>query len=182
MAHTEDIIRQTQSWIQKVVIGCQFCPFAAKEMKRGTVHYRVEAATQRKQALQAFLNACNQLDKEAAIETTLLIFPSGFQAFDRYLDLAHFAEKALKKEGYEGIYQVASFHPQYQFDAAPLHDPANYTNRSPYPMLQLLREESVEKALANYPDPEGIPERNITVARQRGLAHMQALLKACFDI
>ncbi|MCW3075286.1 MAG: hypothetical protein JWP69_2355 [Flaviaesturariibacter sp.] len=181
MLNPEEIIRQTQKWINDVVIGCNFCPFAAKEVKKGTVHYRVERTTDRKMAVQAFIEECKKLDSEPSIETTLLIFPAAFQKFEAYLDLLHFAERALKKERYEGIYQIASFHPAYQFGGAPLHDPGNYTNRSPYPMLQLLREDSVEKALERYPDPEGIPERNIAFARKKGLAHMQALLKACLS-
>jgi hypothetical protein len=179
MQNPEEIIGQTNKWIKDVVIGCNFCPFAAREIKRSTVHYRVVSSSDRKICVQAFMEECKRLDTAPAIETTLVIFPAGFQKFESYLDLLGFAEKALKKSGYEGVYQVASFHPSYQFGGAPLHDPANYTNRSPYPMLQLLREEGVEKALAHYPDPEGIPERNIAFARQKGLAHMQALLKAC---
>lgn len=179
MQHPEEIIRQTKKWVADVVIGCNFCPFAAREVKRGTVHYRVERSADRKICLQAFREECLRLDEDRSIETTLIIYPAGFQKFESYLDMLSFAQRALKKDGYEGIYQVASFHPGYQFSGAPLHDPANYTNRSPFPMLQLLREDSVEKALAHHPDPEGIPERNIAFARQKGLAHMQALLKAC---
>jgi hypothetical protein len=174
-----DIIRQTQKWIDDVVIGCSFCPFAAREVKRGTVHYRVERSTDRKTCLQAFVDECHRLTADPAIETTLIIFPVAFHRFSTYLQAMDMAQKALKKAGYVGIYQVASFHPDYQFGGAPLHDPGNYTNRSPYPMLQLLREDSVEKAVAAHPDPEGIPERNVAHARQKGLAHMQALLKAC---
>ena len=181
MLNEEDIVRQTQAWINKVVIGCNFCPFAAREVKKGTVHYRVEKTTDRKTAVQVFTAACKQLDEDRSIETILLIYPAAFHKFEAYLDLLGFAEKALKKEHYTGIYQIASFHPNYQFGGAPLHDPGNYTNRSPYPMLQLLREDSVEKAVAAHPDPEGIPERNIAYARKKGLAHMQALLKAAYE-
>ncbi|HMC87200.1 MAG TPA: DUF1415 domain-containing protein, partial [Chitinophagaceae bacterium] len=96
-----------------------------------------------------------------------------------YLELVRLAEKLLKQEGYQGIYQVASFHPLYCFAGAPADDPANYTNRSVYPMLHLLREESVEQAIANYPNPEKIPERNILFARSKGIAYMKKLRDAC---
>jgi uncharacterized protein len=80
-----------------------------------------------------------------------------------------------KKQGYEGVYQVASFHPNYLFAGSHENDAANYTNRSVYPMLHLLREEAVEKALEHYKDPETIPERNIQFAREKGLAYMKKL-------
>ncbi len=88
------------------------------------------------------------------------------------------SEKILKQKGYEGIYQVASFHPLYLFEGSVENDPANYTNRSVYPMLHLLREESIDKALENYKDPESIPERNILFAREKGLAYMKTLRDA----
>jgi hypothetical protein len=82
----------------------------------------------------------------------------------------------MHKQGYEGVYQVATFHPDYRFADSDESDASNYTNRSPYPMLHILREASVEKVLANYPDPEGIPERNIGLTRELGLTAMQKLL------
>ena len=89
------------------------------------------------------------------------------------------AEKLLKRKGYEGVYQLASFHPHYRFAAASAGDAANYTNRSPYPMLHLLKEESIEKALQHYPNPEQIPERNIQFAREKGPAYMKMLRDSC---
>jgi hypothetical protein len=116
-----------------------------------------------------------RLDNDATIETCLLIFPNAFQKFDDYLDLLALAEKRLKRNGYEGIYQVASFHPLYVFENSDEHDPANYTNRSIYPMLHLLREASIDSALENYKSPESIPVRNINFAREKGLAYMKML-------
>jgi hypothetical protein len=119
-----------------------------------------------------------RLDNDPAIETSFLIFPNAFQQFDDYLDLVSLAEKLLKRKSYEGVYQVASFHPLYLFANSDESDPANYTNRSIYPMLQLLREESIDKALANYKDPEGIPARNINFAKEKGLVYMKMLRDA----
>ena len=109
----ELVIERTKKWITEVVIGCNFCPFAANVVKRQTIYY-----------------------------------------------------------------QVASFHPLYLFEGSVENDPANYTNRSVYPMLHLLREESIDKALENYKDPESIPERNILFAREKGLAYMKTLRDA----
>jgi hypothetical protein len=119
------------------------------------------------------------LDQSDDIETTLIIFPDSFAGFEDYLDLVELAEELASDQDYDGIYQVASFHPDYCFADAPQDDPANYTNRSIYPMLHLLREESLTKALENFPDPEGIPDRNIDFAREKGLKYMQLLRAAC---
>lgn len=176
---TEKVITQTVNWIRKVVIQCNFCPFAAREINRNTVHYQVEMATDWEACLLAFKQECLRLDEDASIATTLLILPDAFPDFMDFLDLVTKAEKMLRLEDYEGIYQVASFHPLYQFAGAPSDDASNYTNRSVYPMLHLLREEAVEEALEHYPDPEGIPDRNIDFAREKGAAYMKMLRDSC---
>ena len=173
------IISQTKKWITDVVVGCNFCPFAAREVKQNKVHYQVEPATMLNICLESFLKECIRLDNEVRIETTLLIFPNAFHSFDNYLDLVVLAEAKLKQNGYEGIYQVASFHPFYRFADSQDNDAANYTNRSIYPMLHLLREESIEKALEQYADPEHIPERNILFSREKGTTYMKMLRDAC---
>lgn len=175
----EKVIEQTKNWITNVVIGCNFCPFAAREVKNGTVHYAVEWAADSKSCLQTFMLECDRLDKHDEIETTFVILPNAVPNFNDYLHLVSMAEKLLKKSGYEGIYQVASFHPQYSFGGAPAKDAANYTNRSIYPMLHLLREESIEKVLERYPNPDAIPERNINFARTKGEAYMKMLRDSC---
>ncbi len=93
------------------------------------------------------------------------------------LDLA---TALLKAQGYEGVYQLASFHPDYRFEGAEPNDPANYTNRSPYPMLHILREASIERTLLHYPNPENIPRRNTHLMKSLGLQHAQNLLARCF--
>lgn len=179
MSNTESIILQTKKWITDVVIGCNFCPFAAREVKYDRVHYQVETSTDRIQCLESFLAECKRLDNQPGIETSFLILPEAVPDFLDYLDLVFLAERALKKRGYEGIYQVASFHPLYRFSDTTEDDAANFTNRSVYPMLHLLREESIEKALANFNEPENIPERNIRFAREKGVAYMTMLRDAC---
>ena len=173
------IIEQTKKWITDVVIACNFCPFAAKEVKQNKIRYKVESNVDIKTCIESFLQECATLDADENIETTLLIFSNGFTDFSEYLDLVSLAEKALKKKSYEGIYQVASFHPQYCFAGSANNDAANYTNRSIYPMLHLLREESIEAALERYTTPGEIPEHNIDFARKKGTAYMKMLRDSC---
>lgn len=175
-----EVIAQTQQWIKVLVIGCNFCPFAARAMEQHSIHYQVETATGWSAGREALLKECERLDQDAAIGTTLLIFPTAFPKFDEYLRFVTYAEKQLQSNGYEGIYQLASFHPLYRFAGSTFNDAANYTNRSVFPMLHLLREESIRKALEFYPhSPAGIPENNIQFAREKGTAYMKLLRDSC---
>jgi hypothetical protein len=180
MFTAEQVIEHTKKWITDVVIGCNFCPFAAQVVKRKTVFYKVETATETVVCLETFLHEVTRLDEDITIETSFLIFPNNFKTFGSYLDMVSVAEKLLKQKGYNGIYQLASFHPQYKFAGAPDNDAANYTNRSVYPMLHLLRESSIDKALEQYDNPESIPERNINFAREKGIIYMKMLRDSCF--
>ena len=127
--------------------------------------------------LQCLMMECYRLEEENDTETSFIIFPDSFESFDDYLELAELCDKLLKKEGFEGVYQVASFHPEYIFSGSDEKDAANYTNRSPYPMLHILREESLESAIKKYPGTENIPEKNISLSREKGLEFMKNLLK-----
>jgi hypothetical protein len=179
MDEREQAIGQTKKWINDVIIACNFCPFAAKVVKQQTVYYKVENSNKSKICLDTFLNEMIRLDGDATIETSFLIFPHSFEEFVDYLDLVALAEKLIFDKGYEGVYQVASFHPLYQFEGTKYEDAANYTNRSVFPMLHLLREKSIEKALENFKSPESIPENNINFAREKGLASMKLLRDSC---
>jgi hypothetical protein len=179
MITPELVIAQTKKWIADVVIACNFCPFAAREIKHNAVHYQVENSTNDEDCLKTFLHECKRLDDDSTIITTLLIFPNGFAQFDDFLDLVDEAESLLETNSYEGVYQVASFHPQYIFGDAPVNDAANYTNRSIYPMLHLLREAQIEGALERYPNPEKIPDNNVRFAREKGVQYMKMLRDAC---
>jgi hypothetical protein len=121
---------------------------------------------------------CKKMETDSVIETSFLILPIGYENFDSYLSMIEGMEELLVDEGYEGIYQLASFHPSYCFEGSSDTDPANYTNRSPYPMIHIIREESVSKVLSTYPDADNIPIRNIEFARQKGLQYMHALFQA----
>lgn len=181
MLSEELVIGQTRKWIWEVVIGLGFCPFASREMQRNTVRYATVGIDQPETGMEAFEKECRYLDTHQDTATTLIIFPHDYANFMDFLDLIESAEDWIIEAGLEGIYQVASFHPQYIFAGAPADDPANYTNRSPYPMLHLLREDSLEQALAHYPgDPEAIPDRNIRVAHEKGLEAIRRLRDSCF--
>ena len=175
----ELVISHTKKWIVDVVVGCNFCPFAAREVKRGSIHYEVLQNATTKSILETTIRMLQQLDADKNIETSLLILPNSFNSFTTYLDVVENAEKLLQKEGYEGVYQIASFHPQYLFAGSTNIDPSNYTNRSPYPMLHFLREESVSRAVDTHPNIDDIPGQNISFTQESGLRYMQGLLLAC---
>lgn len=179
MADYSAIITQTQNWLRDVVIAQNLCPFARREFDGGSIHYAVIEAQDRQGQMEALLAECAALDKDGERETSLLIFPEALSGFDDYLDVLALANAVLKESGYEGLYQLANFHPQYRFEGAAVEDAANYTNRSPYPMLHILREASVEAALESYPNPEGIPARNVELTRRLGVRVMQDLLAGC---
>lgn len=175
METDEVIIEQTKEWISKVVIGCNFCPFAARVVKQDSIHFEVVQSGDPSNLLMAVKIELDRLDNDSTIATTLLILPELFADFYDYLDMIARVEDYLRKQGKEGVYQVASFHPEYLFAGAAKDDPANYTNRSIYPMIHLLREASITDALSNFPNPENIPQRNIDFARQKGLSYFKAL-------
>lgn len=173
---------QTRAWVESVVVGLNLCPFAGREVERGSVHYAELPAVDMEDALLALALECERLDRDPDIATSLLVFSEGFRLFDDFLDLLELAGQLLIDRGYEGVYQLASFHPEYCFEGADENDPANYTNRAPYPTLHLIREEGLASALAMYPNPEEIPERNIALTRDLGLEQMHALLMACYGV
>jgi uncharacterized protein len=181
MISTTQIIAQTKKWINEVVIGCNFCPFAANAVKQDHIHYQVENSLDMNVCIDAFHVELIRLDEEPAIATSFLIFSGAFSKFDNYLDALTLAEKLLIKKGYEGVYQLASFHPFYRFADSDEVDAANYTNRSVYPMFHLLREESIDRALENYKNPEKIPDRNINFAKEKGWAYMKLLRDTCLN-
>jgi len=177
MAQNEKAIKQTKAWLEKVVIGLNFCPFARPVFELGKVHFQVSDAQSLECCLEDLSAEALRLDKNCELETTLLIYENSLQDFENFLDVVDIANDFIEEQGYEGVYQLASFHPDYCFADSDDDDPANYTNRSPYPMLHLIREESMERVLASYKNPENIPETNIKLARELGLEKMQKLLR-----
>lgn len=176
-------IAETRAWVERAVIGLNLCPFAKAPQSKGRVRYALSEARDDETLLAALIEEIERLAEAPAerIETTLLIHPHVLVDFLAYNDFLGVAEDAVAELGLEGVIQVASFHPQYCFaDAAP-DDPSNATNRSPYPTLHLLREASVEAAVAAFPKPEAIYEANIATMDRLGQAGWAALQTQCRD-
>ncbi|PID47484.1 MAG: hypothetical protein CSB47_00440 [Proteobacteria bacterium] len=177
----DTLIQESQKWLEDVVIKHNFCPFAKRELLKNRIHFEVIPSQSIEACLEAVILGCEYLDKHADIETSLLILPNGFRDFDHYLDLLEYADRLLAAQNYEGTYQIASFHPDYCFDDTASDDPVNYTNRSPYPILHLLREASIEKALKHVSNPEAIPETNIKTAQRLGIDVLKKQLEECYS-
>ncbi|WP_117234736.1 DUF1415 domain-containing protein [Vibrio maerlii] len=153
----------TQEWLEDVVIGLNLCPFAHKPNKNKQIKIAVSNATSEEELLEFILLELKELDSKdpQELETTLVVATGMLQDFMDYNFFLDWVDALLKQEEYEGIYQVASFHPDYVFGGTEPEDEENLTNRSPYPTIHLIREESMEKVLKHYPDPEAIPDNNI---------------------
>ncbi|AEP29180.1 DUF1415 domain-containing protein [Brumicola nitratireducens] len=173
---TQTAVEQTLHWVDKVIIGENFCPFARKERDSHRIRAVATEETDNGLILQALLDEMQLLENQSNIETTLLIITNGVKDFFDYLDLVDLANRLLKQEQYEGVFQLATFHPDYMFADAPADATSHYTNRSPFPMLHIIREESLELALETFPNPENIPVRNIKHAEKLGKAFFQQLL------
>ncbi len=167
--------------MESVVVGLNLCPFAKRELVNNRVRFTVTEADTEEQLLMDIQDELELLNSDEEIETTLLIHPNVLQDFYDYNQFQNLVDSLLEQMELNGVYQIASFHPDYQFGGTEPDDVENYTNRSPYPMLHLIREESLEQAIASYPDPDQIPERNIELLKSLGRDKMQALLQACFD-
>ncbi|MCV2885029.1 DUF1415 domain-containing protein [Aestuariibacter sp. AA17] len=175
----QTIITQTQRWVSDVVVDLNLCPFAKREVVRNSIRYTVETTSSSNDVLQTVLEELILLDSNDTIETTLIMLPSGFDEFDDYLELVDYAQAIVDNGGYRGIYQIATFHPNYCFADAHPSDLDNYTNKSPYPTLHIIREASIERVLKQYPDPENIPIRNMRTLEQKGEHAMKMLLASC---
>ncbi len=176
-----DPVEQTRCWVKEVVIGLNLCPFARTPFEAGTIRYQTcDAATSDAvyAGLIQELATFAQLSPEEA-ETGLFIISGGLADFGDYLDVLEDAQAALEEAGLDHMLQLASFHPDYCFEGLEDDDPANYTNRSPYPMFHLIRQDGLAAALESWPEPESIPERNVALLREMGLAAVQSLLQKC---
>jgi hypothetical protein len=163
-------IAATRHWLERAVIGLNLCPFAKAVHVKEQIRW-VESPARDAQALLDDLRRELQLLAAAdpeAVETTLLIHPHALNDFLDYNDFLDVADAAIEELGLAGVLQVASFHPDYQFAGTAPGDVENLSNRSPHPMLHLLREDSIDRAVANFPDTATIYERNIETLRRLG--------------
>ncbi|MFN1618334.1 DUF1415 domain-containing protein [Vibrio rotiferianus] len=157
------ITEQVDQWLNDVVIGLNLCPFAAKPQRNKQIKIFVSEASQEEALLEDILLQLTELSntEPEKLETTLVVVPNMLQDFWDYNFFIDWVEGLIKQQDWEGIFQVATFHPDYCFGGAEPEDDENLTNRSPYPVFHLIREESMEKVLKHYPDPESIPDTNI---------------------
>lgn len=172
------IREQTLKWVRSFIIELNICPFAKRVFETNTMRIAPSNANRLSDALEDLMLEIEYLNTHPDTETTLLVFGAYFNSFFDYLDLIDLSEALLKQQEYEGIYQLASFHPDYYFEGTDFDDVSNYTNRSPYPMIHILREETLDKALAFYGDTSQIPENNINKMRTLGLKEIQRILSS----
>lgn len=179
----DTILSTTRHWLTRAVIGLNLCPFAKAVQVKNQIRYAISEATDLEGVLmdlEAELKTLAETDA-AQIDTTLLIIPHALAKFLDYNDCLFFADRMLKQLRLEGELQIASFHPHYQFEGSEADDIENYTNRAPYPILHLLREASIERAVDAFPDAAQIYERNQETLRRLGLAGWQKWMSAPAD-
>jgi hypothetical protein len=173
----EDVLKQTRQWLEKAVIGLNLCPFAKAVYVKNQVRLVVSHARHADDLL-------DELDRELDLlvatpaeqtDTTLLIHPTLFDDFLDFNDFLEIAEGVVNEHGMEGVLQLASFHPKFQFDGTEPDDIGNYTNRAPFAILHLLREESVQRAVEVFPEAETIFEENIKTLEKLGHEGWKAL-------
>ena len=169
-------ILATKQWLEEVIIGLNFCPFAKKEFVNNTICYHDSKTEHVKSALHELIEQCRYLQAHEELETTLIVYTEGFRGFERYLDLVDYGNDLLVDSGFEGVFQLASMHPEYCFDGEDYDDASNFTNRSPYPMIHIIREASMARVLSVYNEPETIPENNIVLAKEKGASFFQQIL------
>ncbi len=179
--NSQIIIQTTKNWIDRFVIELNLCPFAKAEISNNTVRFEVSTTKTKEVLLQQLQDELNHLNQNPDIETTLLIHPKALVSFDAYNHFLEHCDDLLESMQLEGTYQIASFHPNYQFADTNIDDAENYSNRSPYPMLHILREHSLEKAIDNHPNTEDIPNKNIITLNKIGSNECHLRFKRCFE-
>jgi len=176
------VVKHVEAWLSDIVIGLNLCPFAKREFIKKSIRFQCSAARSEQELLQDLVVELALLNKSPEIETTLLIHPDVLQGFDEYNQFLDFADNVIESMNMQGEFQIASFHPDYCFAGTSVDDAENYTNRSPYPLLHILRESSLEKAIQAHANTEQIPEDNIRLMNDMGAPEMAKRLQNCFNI
>ncbi|NVJ60505.1 MAG: DUF1415 domain-containing protein [Gammaproteobacteria bacterium] len=188
MKENIEILSSVRNWLEKIVIGENFCPFAKNPFEANSIVFKVFRALENKnepsasiekllmETLSAIVECCEELDNNQNIETTLLILDNSWLNFNDFLVLIEAADEILDQCDYRGTYQVAHFHPDYQFAGVAKTAAQNFTNRSPVPIIHILREKSISNALMSVKNPEKIPTRNVLHAEKKGAAYFIEIL------
>jgi hypothetical protein len=166
----DDILAATRHWLARAVIGLNLCPFAKSVYVKEQVRYAISEATTLEDALadlETELRTLEAADPQQ-VDTTLVIYPRVFADFVDYNDALFFADRLVQQLRLDGVLQIASFHPEYRFEGSEADDIENYTNRAPYPILHLLREDSIARAVDAFPDASAIYEKNQETLRRLG--------------
>lgn len=170
---TLTIEQQTRQWLQEVVIGLELCPFAKAPFQKNQIRFLVSQANNEEELIEELILECQHLDVNNKTETTLVICANLLLDFFDFCQFLKWADSTLKSNQWQGVYQLANFHPQYQFAGCEYEDPQNLTNRAPFPILHLLREGSLSKKLEKYPSPELIPKKNIETMHKLSIDEQQ---------
>lgn len=174
-----DAISSTELWVKNVIVKYNICPFAKRELDRGSIRYCEEVGTEIEAVLERLSREFVFLDENPSTETTLLIISEACSDFETFLDLLYLSNQLLQMMHYQGVYQLAHFHPDYCFAGDSEDVASNYSNRSPCPTLHLIRESSMERAIAAHPDVDAIPQRNIEFMNKKGSPFFAELLASC---
>ena len=181
MLTNQHIGLSVQQWVNTFVVDLNLCPFAKRELVKDRVQFVVSDANN-EEALLLHLHAeLERLENNSDIETTLLIHPLILNDFDAYNQFLNYADGLLQEMQLDGVFQIASFHPAYRFAETAPEDAENYTNRSPYPLLHLLREASLTEVLQSTEHTDQIPVRNIALMNEMGATRLKQMLSACVD-
>jgi len=174
-----DVESQVENWLTSIVIELNLCPFAQREYRKNSIRIKASAAAVVQEVVRDLIVELSLLNKHDDIETTLLALPNALADFYDFNDFLSFADQLIGEMNFDGVFQIASFHPDYQFSNTEKHDAENFTNRSPYPILHILRESSLDRAVKQHPDTSQIPVDNIVMMNKLGGEYMLNLLMAC---
>ena len=180
LASIDTTVNITRRWINSFIVDLNLCPFARREVMRNSMRFTVFEDSDPENILHALSEEITLLHNSPEIETSFLILPAGMPDFRDFNDFIYAAESLTEALGWEGRYQLVGFHPQYQFANTEPDDAENYTNRSPFPMLHILRESSVSDAVATTHDTALIPQRNIATLGDMGTTVLKARWRNCF--
>ena len=178
---TSEALQRVHCWLERWVIGLNLCPFASYPYGQGRVRVVACESPDTDKLFEFVLDEIELLLSKSVdeLETSVLIAEAALTDFDDYLEYLELLQRVVGDTGLEGVIQIASFHPDYCFADVEPDDVANFTNRSPYPLFHLIRENSLEQALAHYDQPETIPQRNVQLLRDMGLQKVRQYLSAC---
>lgn len=178
MNQNDTVIKITQDWIETFVLGLNLCPFARHPYRTGKIKYVLFEGENLELLTEMLVNELEYLDNTppSVCETTLIVLKEALPEFLDFLDYLEVAEYVVEQIKFEGVFQIASFHPDYQFEDTLPSDAENYTNRSPYPILHILREDSVERSIEAFPEVGDIPAQNIDTMNQLGTEKIKQML------